>query len=389
MNTQLQNNVFFPARGGIENYLYYASKTLLKLNHKPTILCSRHLPNLPMEETYEGIRILRHPSYSLRFPASLLHPLYYLGRLQRVIEKYSGDIDVVWSRHPCYCYSSCKTHQVPVVYIQATVWPLAHELLVKGAKPTRKLWKNIINPQLSFIEERAMLACDRIVVFSKINRRHITDYYGISSKKFRVIQPGVDLERFDVREKDEEILKELKVPRRVRVVLTVTRLIPRKNVHMLIEVLSRIDRRDVYLVVVGDGPQRAHLEKLTKGLGMAGRVRFVGFREDVERFYSIADVFALPSMYEPFGHVFFEAMASGVPCIGLKAEYPEVVTACDEIIDDGRTGYTVEPSIEDLKVKIEKIISGMDLKKKMGKEARKTCERRHSWEKHVKEVLRL
>jgi len=278
---------------------------------------------------------------------------------------------------------------VPVIYIQATVWPLTHELLGKGVKPTRKLWKNIISPQLSFIEERAMLACDRIVVFSEINRRHITDYYGISSKKFSVIQPGVDLERFDVREKDEEILKELKMPTRVRVVLTVTRLIPRKNVHMLIEVLSRIDRRDLYLVVVGDGPQRSHLEKLTKSLGMAGRVRFVGFREDVERFYSIADVFALPSMYEPFGHVFLEAMASGVPCIGLKAEYPDVVTACDEIIDDGRTGYTVEPSIEDLKVKIEKIISGMDLKKKMGKEARKTCERRHSWEKHVKEVLRL
>jgi len=389
MNIQLQNNVFFPARGGIENYLYYASKTLLKLNHKPTILCSRHLQNLPKEDMYEGIRVLRHPPYSLRFPASLLNPLYYLKRLQRVIKKYSGDVNVVWSRHPCYCYSSCKALQVPVIYIQATVWPLTYELLVKGIKPTRKLWTNVISPQLSFIEERAMRACDRIVVFSKVNRRHITDYYGISSKKFRVTSPGVDLERFDVREKDEELLKELKVPERVRVILTVTRLVPRKNVHMLIEVLSRIEGRDVYLVVVGNGPQRQRLEKLARNLGVAGRVRFVGFREYVERFYSIADAFALPSMYEPFGHVFLEAMASGVPCIGLKADYPEVVTACDEIIDDGRTGYTVGPSIEDLKIKIERIILDVDLKKKMGKEARKTCERRHSWKKHVKEVLRI
>jgi len=275
------------------------------------------------------------------------------------------------------------------MYIQAVVWPLTYELLVKGVKPTRKLWKNIISPQLSFIEERAMRACDKIVVFSKINRRHITDYYHISSKKFRVIPPGVDLERFNVRKKDEEILKELEVPGMGRVVLTVTRLVPRKNVHMLIEALSEIDRRDVYLVVVGDGPQRTRLEKLARNLGVAGRVRFVGFREDVERFCSIADVFVLPSMYEPFGHVFLEAMASGVPCIGLKADYPKVVTACDEIIDDGRTGYTVEPSAEDLKVKIERIISDMDLKKKMGKQARKTCEKRHSWEKHVKDVLGL
>lgn len=389
MNIQLQNNVFFPARGGIENYLYYASKALLKLNHKPTILCSRHLPNLPMDETCEGVHVLRHPPYFLRFPASLLNPLYYLERLQRVIKKYSGAVDIVWSRQPAYCYSSCKTLQVPVIYIQAVVWPLTYELLVKSVKPTKKLWKNIISPQLSFIEENAMLACDRIVVFSKMNRRHITDYYGISSKKFRVIQPGVDLKRFYVRKKDEELLEELKVPGAGRVVLTVTRLIPRKNVHMLMEVLSRIDRRDVYLVVVGDGPQRTRLEKLARNLGVADRVRFVGFREDVEKFYSIADVFALPSMYEPLGHVFLEAMASGVPCIGLKAKYPEVVTACDEIIDDGRTGYTVEPSIEDLKVKIERIILDMDLKKKMGKEARKTCERKQSWEKHVKEILKL
>ena len=389
MNIQLQNNVFFPARGGIENYLYYASKNLLKLNHKPTILCSRHLPNLPMEETYEGIRILRHLPCSMRFPASLLHPLYYLGRLQRVIKKYSRDVDIVWSRQPAYCYSSCKTLQVPVIYIQAVVWPLTHELLVKSVKPTKKLWKNIISPQLFFIEERAMLACDRIVVFSKINRRHITDYYGISSKKFRVIPPGVDLERFDVREKDKEILKELEVPRGGKVVLTVTRLVPRKNIHMLVEVLSRIDRKDVYLVVIGDGPQRQRLEKLARNLGVGGQVRFVGFRTDVERFYSIADVFALPSMYETFGHVFLEAMASGVPCIGLKVNYPEVITACDEIIDNGKTGYTLEASINDLETKIRKLILDPELRQKMGVEARKTCERRYSWEKHAKDVLEL
>ena len=387
MNIQLQNNVFFPARGGIENYLYYASKTLIKLNHKPTILCSRHLSNLPMEETYEGIRVLRHPPYFLRFPASLLNPLYYFGRLQRVIKEYSGDLDTVWSRQPAYCYCSCKSLQVPVIYIQAVVWPLTYELLVKSVKPTRKLRKNIISPQLSFIEKRAMQACDRIVVFSKINKKHITDYYGISSKKFRVIPPGIDLKRFDVRKKDEDLLKELKVPGRGKVVLTVTRLVPRKNVHMLIEVLSRIDRRDIFLVVVGDGQERTRLEELARSLGVVGRVKFVGFRQDVKRFYSIADVFALPSMYETFGHVFLEAMASGVPCIGLKADYPEVVTACDEIIDDGRTGYTVEPSIDDLKAKVERIISDVALKKKMGKEARKTCEGRHSWEKHVRQLL--
>jgi len=396
MNVQLQNIVFFPARGGIETYLYYASKNLLKLGHEPTILCSRHLPNLPREDAYENIRVLRHPSFSLPFPASLLHPFYHVGKLQGVIKKYSGDVDVVWSRHPCYCYSSCKALQVPVIFIHATVWPLEAELLVKGKESMRartklrvKLWEGIASPQASFIEERAMWACDKIVVFSKINKRHVTDYYNISDAKVKVIPPGVDLERYKRREKDEELLKELGVPRRARIVLTVTRLVPRKNIDMLIEVLARMSERDVYLVIVGDGPQRPFLEKLTRQLGLTNQIRFVGYRKDVERFHSIADVFALPSMYEPFGHVFLEAMASGVPSIGLKTDYPEVITACDEIIDDGKTGYTLKPSINDLEEKIEKIIWNAELKEKMSKKARETCERRYSWEKHVKNVLSL
>ena len=81
----------------------------------------------------------------------------------------------------------------------------------------------------------------------------------------------------------------------------------------------------------------------------------MGNRADVERFYSIADVFVLPSTYEGFGQVFLEAMASGVPCIGLSSDYPNIIVACDEIIRDGRTGYLADPySIDVLAEKIEK-----------------------------------
>lgn len=87
---------------------------------------------------------------------------------------------------------------------------------------------------------------------------------------------------------------------------------------------------------------------------------------------------------------FLEAMASGVPCIGLGSDYPNVIVACDEIIRDGRTGYLANPySIDDLTEKIEKIISNDDLRDKLGIESRKNCEKEYIWGKNVKSLLEL
>ena len=144
------------------------------------------------------------------------------------------------------------------------------------------------------------------------------------------------------------------------------------------------------MVIVGDGLERPYLEGLVKQLNLINRTRFVGTRKDVERFYSIADVFVLPSKYEGFGQVFLEAMASELPCIGLRPDYPNIIVACDEIIRDGITGYLVDPySTDDLAVKIEKIISDAALRAKLGMESRKICEEEYSWERSVGALIAL
>lgn len=147
---------------------------------------------------------------------------------------------------------------------------------------------------------------------------------------------------------------------------------------------------NAYLVIVGDGIERPYLEGLVKQLNLINRTRFVGTRRDVERFYAIGDVFVLPSKYEGFGQVFLEAMASELPCIGLRPDYPNIIVACDEIIRDGITGYLADPySTDDLAVKIEKIISDDALRAKLGMESRKICEDEYSWEKSVGSLIAL
>ena len=132
-----------------------------------------------------------------------------------------------------------------------------------------------------------------------------------------------------------------------------------------------------------------YLEELVKSLNLTKKIVFAGERNDIERFYRIADLFVLTSIYEGFGLVYLEAMATGIPCIGLKPDYPKIIVSSDEIINNGTTGFLVDPySIEDLTEKICKIIDDDDLKNKLGRNARRVCEERFSWEKTVETLLK-
>ncbi len=391
MKIQLQNTAFYPAVGGIENYLYYASRTLLKMKHKPIILCSQHKPNLLVKDIYHNIQIIRYPAYHLPKPLFAFDLMYYIKRLQKFITDNSKDVDAIWSRHPYCAYASCKALQrTPIIYIQATVWPSLLRYAFPNLDGIRSMAFRIKNLQNYYVEKKAMEMCHKIVVLSKIRMREISDYYNFPKEKFEVIQPGIDLERFKPTERAETLLQDFGISKNAKIVLSVCRLSPEKNIEMLINAFAKINLTDTHLVIIGDGPQKPYLEQLIRKLNLINKVKFLGFRKDVERFYSIADVFVLPSKYEGFGHVYLEAMASGVPCIGLKNDYPKVIVASEEIIEEGVTGFTADPySVDDLADKIEKIISDEKLKQTMGEKGRKACEEKYSWTDCVEKLLQV
>jgi glycosyltransferase involved in cell wall biosynthesis len=392
MKIQLQNTTFYPATGGIENYLYYTSKALLKMDHKPTILCSQHQPNLPRKEVYEGIKIIRHPYYHLPIPFAVINPIYYVKKLQKFLESDSADYDVIWSRILYEAYASGKAFkgEIPIIFIQAAIATTLIKIAATNTNLITRIYAKSTYPQHYLIEKKAIEMSDKVVVLSHSRMREICDFYNLSNEKFEVIPPGVDLEIFKPSGKDRALLKELNLPDTSKIILTVGRLSHEKNFEMLIKVFNKINNKNAYLVLVGDGLERPYLEKLVKRLNLTDKTRFVGNRKDVERFYSIADVFVLPSKYEGFGQVFLEAMASGVPCIGLKQDYPNIIVACDEIIREGKTGYLADHySIDDLSDKIEKIISNDDLRDKFGLESRKICEKEYTWYRNVESLLSL
>ena len=135
---------------------------------------------------------------------------------------------------------------------------------------------------------------------------------GAPAQKISVLRNGVDLERF--RPHDRKIARAtLDVDGKV--ILSVGHLIERKGHHLAIEALASIP--DATLLIAGDGPERQALERQTKILGVAERVRFLGRQphDSLPEIYSAADVLVLASSREGWPNVLLEAMACGTPAV--------------------------------------------------------------------------
>ena len=119
--------------------------------------------------------------------------------------------------------------------------------------------------------------------------------------------------------------------------VTVGRLVRRKNLGSLLTALHRLGLPDVRLLVIGEGPERANLEAQARELGIAERVQFRGFvaEETKYQLLAAADLFVLPSLHEAFGLVYLEAMHCGLPVVAT------VPGGHEDFLSDGRTGFLV------------------------------------------------
>lgn len=120
-------------------------------------------------------------------------------------------------------------------------------------------------------------------------------------------------------------------------VVAAGRLVPQKRFDVLLHAVARVaETRAITCDVFGEGPMRADLEALARRLGIAGRVSFRGFVDDVAAIYRGAGAFALTSDFEGFGNVVVEALASGAAVVSTDAPYGP-----REILDGGRYGLLV------------------------------------------------
>ncbi len=116
---------------------------------------------------------------------------------------------------------------------------------------------------------------------------------------------------------DREVFE---TPEGAPLVFALGRLHRNKAFDVLIEALARLG--DAYLWLAGEGPERAALEALAARLGVAGRVRFLGWRDDPAPLFAAADVYVVPSRHEPLGSVLLEGWMQRVPMAAAASQGP-------------------------------------------------------------------
>jgi glycosyltransferase involved in cell wall biosynthesis len=118
-----------------------------------------------------------------------------------------------------------------------------------------------------------------------------------------------------------------------RFIMGCGRLHRQKGFDLLLQAFARLGIADLALVLLGEGPERSHLESLARELGIASRVVMPGFVANPWHWMARALAFVLPSRYEGFGSVLVEAMACGTPVVATDCEYGP-----REVLSDGEAG---------------------------------------------------
>jgi len=202
-----------------------------------------------------------------------------------------------------------------------------------------------------------------------------------SSLKVKVIPNGVDFYNFS---KDfsygelADLEKSLGIQPDDKVIISVSRLVPKNGLDLLIEAVSEIKKlgnSEIKLLILGVGPLKKELVSSIKYQGLEDSVIFAGTigQEELPKYLKISDVFVRPSRSEGLGSAFLEAMAAGVPIIGTK------VGGIPDFLEDRKTGLFTKPEPKDIASKINIILENSVLRQEIIKNSSNLVREKYNW----------
>lgn len=321
-------NYEYPPLGGGGGVVNAALAEALAKRHDVTVLTSRAL-GLPAESVSSGVRVVRSPVFFRRqyaaanFPSMFAYLLTGSRRGRALVRERPFDI--------------VNTHFAlpsgPVGHAVARAGRIPNVLSVHGGDlfdPSKRSSAHRHAPLRAAVRYLALQA-DGVVAQSRDTAANLARYFA-PEVEAEVIPLGIakppdvapSRERFGIGRDD-------------LVLVTVGRLVKRKGVDQLLDVLARLRNERVKLLVLGSGPCGDALERQAARLGLGPRVRFVGRVTEQAKFEMLAsaDLYVSTSQHEGFGLVFLEAMACGLPIVsydrGGQADF----------LVDGVTGHLV------------------------------------------------
>ncbi len=339
-------------KGGVERYVWLLARELARRGHDVHII-ARRLPEPP----HPAVRF-----HEVRMGGvfSFLKILLFAVRVREILRRERFDII-----HSCDRIFSCDIYRAGE--------GLHREWLEVSSRYMPKwqtFFKRLDPLHLLLLRFEARLMkkenARRVTAISRRGAEEIQRHFG--REDVPIIYNGVDPEEFRPPEgsEKENVRGELDIPDDAFVVLYVGSGFFRKGLRYLVEGFSRLgeEGRPPLLVVAGRGSALPY-ERLANSLGVAERVRFCGTEIPASRLYHSADVFVFPTLYEPFGNVCLEALASGLPCVFSSK------SGGAEIVKDGESGLVLnEPTDVDEIARLIRICMDEEKAASLGRAAR-------------------
>lgn len=396
MRIEFQYPVFDPPLGGVENYILECSAALALLGHQAQVLTGplREKSIETMEAAKQDAAnaasslshplVYRHEVLGVRGLLLVVRPLFELRRLRRAIDVPRPRPDHIVARYPSYAIASKDVYPtVPISYIPAEdlVKRLERELV--GGDLKARFFALILRPQLQWLERKAAQASDRFLVFSNNFKRQMEARTGRTPA---VVPPGCNVERFKPNlAARKEIRHTIKCPDETKVLLTVARLSPEKNIAYGLDIISHL-QKDIWYLVVGTGDQLPVLQSHARELGIDDRVFFLGSTPNPQDYYAAADIYLHPATTESFGHVLLEAMACSTPVVAVAGAEGHLV-ASEEILPPEASILISARDAEGAAEKIQELLSRHDRMEAMRDSAREHVLSHYSWRDHAIAIL--
>lgn len=332
----LQVATGFPSWGGTELHILNLSEQLQKRGYDVTVACR---PGRWVEERATAMGL---PTVPIRVMNQ--HDWQDFGLLRTFLRERKIDVlHVHWSSDIVVPgYAALREH-VPV-RIMSRHMPYPFKSRVGSWLYSRFLYTRL-TPVSNSVRETLIKA-------------------GVPDRKIEVIHHGTDVEAFArITEERKEMRASLGIPEDSVAVGIVGRIAPEKGHAILLEAFQKIHvRYPLFLVVVGNGPDEELIRTRAAEMGLADKVLFTGFRDDVNNILNALDIVTVPSTWnEPCSAVVQQGMAVSKPIIGTRAG------GTPEMVIDDETGFLVPPSDPDaLADALARLAGDAFLRKRLG-----------------------
>ena len=344
MKIAMMTNSYKPFVAGVPVSVERLTEGLRRIGHEVVVFAPSYDTQEEEQDVVRYGSLLRNVAGGFSVPNSL-DPI--------IEERFrEEDFDVIHVHHPMMMGETArylsKRYEVPLVFTYHTRYE--QYLHYVGLSGFGRLMPSYIR--------HCTTPCDLVIAPTPLMKEYLEE---ISVKPpVSVLPTGLPMDSFLPDEEKAAQIRRMYLRGRKHLFVSVSRLAKEKNVEFLIRSVKLIKERrgsDFKLLLVGDGPERKHLERLAEELNVQEEIVFVGAvpNEEIRNYCHAADLFLFASRSETQGIVLIESMAAGTPVLAVRATGTEDVVIC------GENGYMTNVSEIEFSEKLMDILEKKEL----------------------------